>query len=321
MAKVKFKNNPDFLESINLNNAIYNDYLDRLKKLALSIYEWENLPKSMDSRFLEKTLYWYGKSALLKDENFGFINTKCTANGINIYDYPTELNCYSYDFQVNRKLYDGLLDNYNEKEYEYCILVENTWDAIPTFSSMQLFAYKLYEADITSLINIKAQKTPILILVDDKQKLSMKNMYSKYEGNSPVIFGDKNQLGEDVIRALKTDAPFIADKVMEYKKEIWNEVLTFLGINNILVDKKERLISDEVNSNNELINLNLQSFFKPRKIACNQFNEFFGLKGSNKEISVKLCSDLHNIIKNTENAILKNQNIKEKEKDEVIDDE
>lgn len=70
-----------------------------------------------------------------------------------------------------------------------------------------------------------------------------------------------------------------------------------------MVDKKERLITDEANSNNELINLNLQSYLAPRQLACKQFNELFGFTDTDKEISVRVRSDLHNIIKNMESII------------------
>ena len=181
---------------------------------------------------------------------------------------------------------------------------------------MELFALRLYEAERTADVNIKAQKTPVLLLMDEKQRLTMENLYSQYEGNRPVIFGDKNSLGENVIKAINTEAPFIADKIINYKKEIWNEALTFLGINNIMVDKKERLITDEANSNNELINLNLQSYLAPRQEACRQFNEKFGFTGTDKEISVRVRSDLHNIIKNAQSIV---QDFKEQENIENID--
>ena len=181
---------------------------------------------------------------------------------------------------------------------------------------MELFALRLYEAERTADINIKAQKTPVLLLMDEKQRLTMENLYSQYEGNRPVIFGDKNSLGENVIKAINTQAPFIADKIIDYKKEIWNEALTFLGINNIMVDKKERLITDEANSNNELINLNLQSYLAPREEACRQFNEKFGFTDTDKEISVRVRSDLHNIIKNAQSIV---QDFKEQENIENID--
>lgn len=181
---------------------------------------------------------------------------------------------------------------------------------------MELFALRLYEAEQTAMVNIKAQKTPVLLLMDEKQRLTMENIYSQYDGNKPVIFGDKNSLGENVIKAINTQAPFIADKIIDYKKEIWNEALTFLGINNIMVDKKERLITDEANSNNELINLNLQSYLAPRQEACRQFNEKFGFTGTDKEISVRVRSDLHNIVKNAQSIV---QDFKEQENIENID--
>lgn len=162
---------------------------------------------------------------------------------------------------------------------------------------------RLTEAERTCDVNLKSQKFPLLISVDEKQRLMMENLYNQYNGNQPFIFGDKKQLDKDSVKAIQTDAPYVIDKITEYKKEIWNEALTFLGINNIMVDKKERLITDEANSNNELINLNLQSYLVPRKEACKQFNELFGLTGTGKEISVRVRSDLHNLVKNLESSV------------------
>ena len=308
MAKAKFKNNSKFMDSALSNEATYIDYLERFKKIALSIFEWVNLPKSMDSRYLEKCLFYKGQAALLKSKDYGFINTQCCSNGyINIYGLPSSLNCYSYDFQSYRKLYTGL-KGASEARQKYlenseCILVMNNWDRIPTLNTLELFAYRLYEAEQTAFTNIKAQKTPVMIVVDETQRAMMENLYNQYDGNQPYIFGDKKQLAKENLQVLKTDAPFVADKIMEYKKEIWNEALTFLGVNNIMVDKKERLVSDEANSNNELINLNLQSYLAPRQEACKQFNEKFGFTGTDKEISVRVRSDLHNIIKTTQSMV------------------
>lgn len=309
--KLKNRNNANFIDNLIINNETYIDYLERFKKVALSIFEWVNLPESMNAMYLEKCLYYNGQATLLKDKNYGFINTRCSTNGkINIYGLPTNLNCYSYEYNTSRKLYTGQLDSMTltkaqkeAREYYECILVQNNWERIPTAGTMELFAMRLYEAERTADVNIKAQKTPIFILVDEKQRLTMENLYSQYDGNKPFIFGDKLNLKEGQIKAIKTDAPFIADKLIDYKKEIWNEALTFLGINNIMVDKKERLITDEANSNNELINLNLQSYLAPRQYACKQFNEKYGLTGTPFEISVRVRSDLHNIIKNAQSIV------------------
>ena len=297
------KKNYKFTDSAIINDDTYYDYLERFKRIALSMFEWINLPKSMNARWLERCLYYKGMAALLKHKKYGFINTNCTSSGqVNIYGLPTKLNCYSYEFQEVRNLYVGLNPLQSEEEKEKsindkCVLVMNNWEAVPTYTTMQLFALRLYEAEQTAMTNIIAQKTPVLLVVNEKQRLTMENLYNQYNGNQPFIFGDSEQFNTDLLKSIRTDAPFIADKVMKYKEEIWNEALTFLGINSLTTEKKERLITDEANSNNELINLNLQSFLAPRLEACKQFNEMFGLTGTDKEISVRVRSDLYNIIK------------------------
>ena len=271
--------------------------MERLKQVAISQFEWLNLPKSMNAQFLERCLYEFGKASLLKTEDYGFINSKCVGNSdLNIYMLPASLNCFSTDMlNEDRTLYNGFKDE-TDDDYKYAILVKNNQDMIPTEPTLRLFAYRLYEAERTCDTNIKNSKTPVILVGDEKMKLALKNLYEKYEGNEPVIYGDKQQLSPDMIRAIRTEAPFIADKVMEYKKEIWNEALTFLGINNINVEKKERLVKEEAGANNELINLNLQNRLLVRKEACKQFNELFGLTGENA-IDVRVRADLFNTVK------------------------
>jgi hypothetical protein len=87
--------------------------------------------------------------------------------------------------------------------------------------------------------------------------------------------------------------------------------LTVLGINN-LGEKRERLISDETNSNNELINMNLMSYLTPRKQACKEFNEKFGLTGD-KAIDVRVRSDLDNLIKREMSSVKDEFGIEETE--------
>lgn len=301
--KTQYRQNYKFTDSALVNDSTYFDYLNRLKKIALSIFEWVNLPSSMNARWLERCLYYNGQCALLKDEKYGFINTNCSSNGyINIYGIPTKLNCFSFDYHSIRTVYTGLNPMLTDAQFENqknngCILVMNDWEKMPTAPTLELFALRLYEAERTADVNIKSQKTPVMIIVDEKQRILMENLYSQYDGNQPFIFGDKDQLGSDLLRSVNTEAPFIADKVMAYKKQIWNEALEFLGINGIMTEKKERLITEEANANNEVINLNLQSYLAPRQEACRQFNEKYGLTGTDKEISVRVRSDLYNIIK------------------------
>lgn len=306
----KTRRNQEMVEPIYLNNDTYFDYIARMRKIALSMFEWQNLPSSMDARFLERSLYYFGTAALLYDKELGFINTNCTSGGdINIYGLPTRLNCYSYGFETNRKVYNGLITRYeresgdlkimSRKENE-CIYVLNTWDRMATANSLALFAYRLADAQRTCDVNVKAQKTPVVIITDENQRLTFKNLYNELDDNAPVIFGDKN-IDLNSIKSIKTEAPYVADKIMDYKTKIWNEFLNFLGINN-LYEKRERVNVEETSINNELINFNLQSFLAPRQLAADQFNEKYGLSGD-KAVKVRVRSDLYNVIKQAESII------------------
>ena len=147
--------NYKFTDSAILNDETFIDYLNRFKRIALSIFEWVNLPKSMNARYIEMCLYYTGQCAFLYDKDYGFINTKATANGyVNIYGLPTKINCFSYNYQKVRTLYTGLNPNLSEKQFENqkkneAILVMNNYDRLPTAPSMELFAYRLYNAERT----------------------------------------------------------------------------------------------------------------------------------------------------------------------------
>lgn len=311
--------NLKFIDQALSNDKTYYDYLRRMKMVALSMFEWK-LPAGMDERYLEKCLYYKGQASLFETKDTGFINTQCTSNGyFTIYGLPSALNCHAYNgLHWYRNLYTELGETQeiiDKQRKEECVLVLNDWDGIPTASTIELFAYRMYLAQRTADVNMSAQRTPVMVVCSQKQRLTMENLYSQYDGNQPFIFGDKDaNINDNSLKALKTDAPFICDKVNDYKKEIWNEFLQFLGVNSISIEKKERLITDEANQNNEVINLYLQSHLAPRQKACDQFNELYGLKGTENEISVKIRSDLHNIIKNAESIVMDYT-------DEIIDDD
>ena len=292
--------NSDFEDAMLLNSQTYTDYLERMKKICLSMFEWVNLPETMNSRYLEMCLYYKGQAALLYDEDYGFINTQAADSGyINIYGLPTKINCFSYSYNKMRELY---VPNTNLPAEEECILVMNNYQRVPTAATICLFAERLTEAQRAADVNIKAQKTPLLLLTDKNQELTLRNMYAQYDGNSPVIFGDRNVLADKPIDSINTNAELVANDIRTYMEGIWNDFLCFVGINN-LSEKKERLITTEANTNNELVNLNMQSYLIPRKQACKEFNDKFGLTGTSRAIDVKLRSDLYNIIKENESIV------------------
>ena len=171
----------EFRDAMLLNNQTYLDYLERLKKIATSMFEWVNLPDSMNARYLELTLYYKGQASLLYDNNYGFINTQaCDSGYINIYGLPTLINCYSYSYNSMRSTYVAGSDENEEKDRE-CILVLNNYMRVPTATTLELFAYRLAELQRTFDVNVKTQKFPVLIRTDQKQIFTLKKMYEEYE--------------------------------------------------------------------------------------------------------------------------------------------
>lgn len=252
-----------------LNNLTYTDYFYRLMLLARSVFKWENLPNGIDEKWIERYLFADGKCMFFKDKEKGFMVTKCNpAGSLNHYDEPTLLLGYGTNYT------GGVLENYEE-----CVLIRNNDEMIPTSPTIQLYAMKLAEISRTIDINIHAQKTPVLILCNEKQRLTLKHVYNQYAGNEPFIFGEKN-LGIDDFKVLKTDSPIVFDKLQIHKHAIWNECMTFLGINNANMDKRERLVDDEVQANNEQIQMSAQIMLKSRERACELINSMWGLNVS-----------------------------------------
>lgn len=254
-----------FEESLLLNNRTYYQYIDRLTELAISRIIWHNLPDTVDERYLELHLFTDGQMIYFNDEVIGNLCLNCTMSGrFDVYGYPILRRAYS------------AYNNYKKMlKPENSVIIFNNLLRTNSILDVKMFALRLYNIDRTIDINVNAQKTPVLIVCDENERLTMQNVYKQWQGNEPVIKGDKN-LNVKGITVLKTDAPFVADKLYELKCNIWNEALTYLGISNITVNKKERLITDEVERNQGGVLANRYPFMNPREKAVLEINKMFG---------------------------------------------
>ena len=257
-----------------LNNLTFTDYFYRLSLIALSIFKWENLPNGINERWIEKYLFDIGECMFFKDPILGFRVSKSIDKGINIYNEPIDLEPES----------TGLTEPKTYKNGIDAVLIKNNDLSIPTLPTLQLYAYRLADLTRAQDVNITAQKTPILIITSDRQKLTMKNVFNQWSGNEPVIYGDK-EMNIDGVKVLKTDAPIVFDKIQIQKHQLWNEVMTFLGVNNANQDKKERLVDDEVQANNEQVKICLDVMLKARQSACSEINRIFG---TNIKVSARI---------------------------------
>lgn len=262
--KPKVQDTP-FWQSAKRNNRTYLQYFNRLTELAISMFEWKNLPESVDARFLELALFGEGMSVFFKDEVLGYLALRTMIGGrLNVYQIPTERRAFASN-GYNRSL--------NE---ENSVIIFNNLIHTNSLLDIEQFSERLYNLDRVIDVNANAQKTPVLISCDETQRLTMKNLYMKYDGNQPVIFGDRN-VTPNSLKVLKTDAPYVADKIYTLKSQIWNEALTYLGISNINIQKRERLITDEVTRNQGGTIASRYSRLEARRQACEQINKMFGL--------------------------------------------
>lgn len=259
------KPNKPRLEAMWLNNVTFMDYYYRIEEIAINMFEWANLPDSVDERFIELILCEYGYGVYFDDPVLGNLFLTCmTMEPLDVYRYPTKRRAYSVN-SYQKELTD-----------KDSVLVYNNYLHTNTLTTIILYARRLADIERSIEVNIRAQKTPVLVTCEEAQQLTMKNAYRDYDGNMPVIFANTGIVDPRSIQSIQTQAPFVADKLMIIKRQIWNEMLTFFGVENGNSEKKERLITDEVMSNLGSVQAQRYIMLNSRRKAAEQINKMFG---------------------------------------------
>ena len=247
------------------NIRTYDYYFMRLSNIAVSIFEWKNLPDTVDARFLEMSIYRNGMCLFFKDPVIGYLALPCAIGGkLNVYNIPTMRRAFAANG------YYAMRDESNS-----VIIYHNYFHDVPTWD-VEMFAQRLAEYQRTIDVNVGAQKTPVLLACDDDQKASLENAYISYTGNTPVIVANK-AMNPNMLTVLKTDAPFVADSIEELRVMVWNDAMSYLGVSNVNVTKKERLITDEVQRNMGGVLASRNSPLQMRRQAADEINKMFDL--------------------------------------------
>lgn len=256
-----------FSDSICYQLYTFDQYLDLFTEIAISSFEWVGLPSTVDARFIEVGLYENSAMLYFNDEVMGNLCLKSVLGGqLDVYNIPLDRRAYaSNGYQRVCGRSDSVI----------------IWDNMTHWcckDKMEIYAKRLAELDASIDINCKAQRTPILIKGSEQQQLSLKNAYMEYDGNQPVIFASNDFLDGDgsSFGVFTTGAPYVADKLYELKVNLWNEALTYLGVTNISIQKKERMIKDEVQRLQGGVMANRYSREFARQQACDQINRMFG---------------------------------------------
>ena len=250
------------------NNMTFSYYYYKLMLIARALFDWEGLPNNMDERWIEKYLFTSGKCIFFKDPKLGFmVAGLAQQGGVNCYGDPTSVwpvaENYVYE---GPKLVNG----------ENCYVIRNNDLMLPNFPIVRQYAFKLTNIDRAIDTNIEATKTPIIVRCSDKQKLSLKNAINQRRDNEPVIWStDQANIG-DMVSTLETNAPVVFPQLQTQKHMILNEIFTDFGINNANMDKKERMVANEVEANNEQVKVSEDVMLKAREQACKEINRIFG---------------------------------------------
>lgn len=254
-----------FWESTLVNNQTFRNFYMRLFSIAISRFHYENLPPTVDRRFMELALYTDGQALFFKDDVLGHLCLRSASAGkLNVYGYPTARHAYAANG------YNAYRDETNS------VLIYDNNEHYPAMRVIEMFAYRLYIIERAIDTNVNAQRTPFFIVCDENQRLTFKNVMMKYEGNEPIIWGQKG-INLDSLKVFPTTAPYVGKDLQELKMQYWNECLTYLGVANSNFVKRERLISDEVARSMGGVIASRYSPLEQREKAVKKINDMFGL--------------------------------------------
>ena len=251
-------------------HELLNDYW---KNIAINIFEWkrkngeplETISEGLTSTQIEEELYDKGCSLFFKDENIGYMALPVApANKLNVYRKPTK--------------FIAIGNNYT-KEYDVdnSVLIKNNTLKKATFDIIDYYTSKLADIELTKDLHRNAHKTPIILECTEDTLLSAKNTFKKVRANEPVIYKNKTR-GEEVgVNVLNANVPYINDKLEDDYHNYEARILTALGLDNYVEDKKERVQSAEVESQQEYIISSFRASLNERKKACEAINKMFGL--------------------------------------------
>lgn len=248
------------------NLTLFEELFNRFSNIAVTRLDWTGLPKSTNERFLNQTLYLFGNAVFFNDPKFGYLTLPCTVAGeYNMYYDPVRVNAYSFNY--NKMLDDG--------EFVY---IRNNPTATPT--AISVFEYTRRMSDVLRTIDVrcKRMKHPFILMCEEKERLTYLNLMKKITDNEVLILGSKDfGLSKSNVELIPTNVDTDLMKLWEVFHSYETLLYTALGIDCVGQEKRERLLVDEVNSNNMVTQMSIETNIKELEAACEKINDKWGL--------------------------------------------
>lgn len=268
-----------YIEQKMKNDNVWSYYMNRYAELAQSMYKWPDMGRFFDSRFAEAMLFTKGWCTIWYDDVIGsfLCGNVIPGAGLDIYGnitnwYVNAINGYHKELDVSSAV---IMYNSEIRGTSMCSMVNRP------VAPMIMLAEIVDEMTIlhqSMLSNLKKLSVPLIFSGSEKQMLTMKNMVKYTDAMLPYVFidNDVSQTLDGDIKAVKTDVPCHVDMYSTELTKAWCEGLTYLGLDNMAQPKKERLLVDEVNANNQQISTAAFGKLKARNRALDKLNAIYG---------------------------------------------
>ena len=253
------------------NMKTYLMYREEMLTLAENVFEFKNLPEFIDVSYLNKTLLRNGSIAFFMDEVLGLIALPYDVIGnFDIYGRPLEIMARAANGTYYKKL----------KRDEFVIMYDNN-GRYPIFLDICQMAERIALSKRTIDVNIVQQRTPRIWKTSQDKKRTLQDMLSNIDGMEENI-ATYESIDIDDMNVVLAPAPFVADKIDLHLDKEWAEFYRLIGVANLVEQKKERMIRDEMSASQGGTIASRFSRFEPRKRAIDEINKKFG---TNIEVS------------------------------------
>lgn len=270
-----FAAKPKDVDGVANSSALY--YREYLLKKVFAILDWKNIPKTWDVDYMNEHLFLDGLF-IITDTSAGILPLAAGLTGINVFNHPTRAI-----------VANPVLGNFERVIDETCAVVKLQYNYCGIDNMLRRYSYLLASCDSAIAVNLMNSKVTFIGLAESKQQSDdMKLMYDKISCGEPAVFVKRDQIDSNSFFFNHVKENYVASDIQELKRSIVSEFLTEIGINNNNFEKKERLITDEVNSNNEEINCNVEHWLNNIKEGVAVANRLFDL---NIDVSLKNFGD------------------------------